>query len=605
MKKVIAALILITLFSIFCCFLIQMENAKEVLKVITPTKIGVDFDKNKIIDNNEIICINDIESFSLEPTEEFYRHYSKALKLNRTDIISLGYLAQDFAEKTLLNKKVRVKFTPKVTGECMYGEIILNDIDYKSILNSSGYGLADKKIANYTRFKQNLKQARKLNLVILNHPSNKYHKLGCKFGKLAHDTVLIPLNQLPKSAQPCKYCHNFQYKKKKAFKFKKNYNIAVIPNIKEPPATVSDGDIQLYYTNFTKHLKPTDTCETNICKAFIKLADNASQSIDIAIYGYDEVSAVTQAIQRAKDRGVKIRFIYDENYDGKSNYYQNNDSLKKLSEVYHSDKTDSITQSNMLMHNKFVIFDKKSVFTGSMNFAKTGFSGFDGNDVAVINSTDIAKLYTEEFEQMLNGNFHNKKFKHKSANIFQIGDSIIEVYFSPQDKSSYRIIQLIKNAKKSIYIPTFLITHTEISNELIKAHNRGIDIKIIMDANNVYTRNTKHALLRQNKIPLKVENYAGKLHSKTMIIDDEYIVMGSMNFSNSGENKNDENTLIIHNSKLAKEYKNFFLYLWAMIPDKYLRYNPKPESLESIGSCSDGIDNNFNGKIDKEEEFCR
>ena len=42
-----------------------------------------------------------------------------------------------------------------------------------------------------------------------------------------------------------------------------------------------------------------------------------------------------------------------------------------------------------------------------------------------------------------------------------------------------------------------------------------------------------------------------------------------------------------------------------MVPDKYLKFNPKAESYESIGSCSDGVDNNFNGKIDKEDELCR
>ena len=47
-----------------------------------------------------------------------------------------------------------------------------------------------------------------------------------------------------------------------------------------------------------------------------------------------------------------------------------------------------------------------------------------------------------------------------------------------------------------------------------------------MDANNVYSRNTKHALLRSSGIPLKIENYAGKMHSKTMIIDDEYLILG-------------------------------------------------------------------------------
>ena len=157
----------------------------------------------------------------------------------------------------------------------------------------------------------------------------------------------------------------------------------------------------------------------------------------------------------------------------------------------------------------------------------------------------------------------------------------------------------------NIYIPTFLITHKRIANELILANKRGVDVKIIMDANNVYTRNSKHILLRENKIPLKIENYAGKLHSKTMIIDDKYLIIGSMNFSNSGENKNDENLLVIQNEKFAKEYKKFFMYLWALIPDKYLKYYPKAESPESIGSCSDGVDNNFNGKIDKDDELCK
>ena len=103
---------------------------------------------------------------------------------------------------------------------------------------------------------------------------------------------------------------------------------------------------------------------------------------------------------------------------------------------------------------------------------------------------------------------------------------------------------------------------------------------------------------------LKTENYAGKMHSKSMIIDDLYFITGSMNFSNSGENKNDENTIIIKDKDIAQLQKNIFLYLWTKIPNKYLNKNAKPESLDSIGSCQDGIDNNFNNKTDKEESYC-
>ena len=78
-----------------------------------------------------------------------------------------------------------------------------------------------------------------------------------------------------------------------------------------------------------------------------------------------------------------------------------------------------------------------------------------------------------------------------------------------------------------------------------------------------------------------------------------------MNFSNSGENKNDENVLIIDDPVLARHYKGFFEYLWAKIPERYLKHNVRAESIYSIGSCTDGIDNNFDKKIDSEDIGCK
>ncbi len=605
MKNLITTIFLIGILAVFLFFIAETEKTKEVLEVYSPTKIGIDIDKNKNISNEEIFCINGIESFSLEPNEEFYQKYSKQYNLSNTDFIGLGYLAQEFATNNLLHKKVSFKITPKVTNECKYADVRINNIDYKSILLNSGFGLSENKIGNNTNFVKKIQQAKKLHLVILNHHSNKYHTLDCKYGKLAHDAIILPEKQLPKTAKPCNFCHKRKLKEKKAFKLKKDYEIFNIPNITPPPLTYTQGDIAIYFTDFTHKLKPDNTCSSTVCKEFVKLVDNSKESIDIAIFGYEDVPKVSNALQNAKNRGVKIRFVYDENYNTDKTYYSANNIIKNIAEVSKSDRCESITNSNYLMHNKFIIFDNKTVYTGSMNFSKNGLSGYDQNDVAVIQSKEIANLYEEEFEQMLEGYFHKTKTRHDISNRFQLGNSIVEVYFSPQDKSSNRIIEIIKDSSKSIYIPAFLITHSGIANELIKAHNRGVDVKIIIDANNIYIKNSKHQILRKSGIPLKVENYAGKLHSKTMIIDGKYIILGSMNFSNSGENKNDENLLIIENGKLAQSYREFFKYLWAMIPNKYLKYNPKPESKESIGSCSDGVDNNFNGKIDKQEEFCK
>lgn len=109
MKKHLTALLLIILFIIFSLFIIINGRTKTVLNVIAPDKISVDMNNDKSTDSNEVLCVDGIETFSLEPDDKFYEKYSKSLNLSRNDIIALGYLAQDYAQKTILNSKVRVK----------------------------------------------------------------------------------------------------------------------------------------------------------------------------------------------------------------------------------------------------------------------------------------------------------------------------------------------------------------------------------------------------------------------------------------------------------------------------------------------------------------
>lgn len=601
MKRILTYLFIIISFILFSVLTIIRGKTFNVVTIYSPTTIAVDFNNNGTADNNETVCIANIEAFSLDLSDEFYNNYAKSLNLTRKDMMALGYLATDYTQKTLENKKIKIKFTKKFNSKCKFAKITVNNTDYNNLLLNSGFGIKNNKIGNIEKYKKNLDIAKKLNLVIFNHHSNKYHTLDCEFGKQAHDFIIIPEKQLPPDAKPCKYCH-LQYNAKNKFKKHINFNTQEISNFKQPVLTVTEGDISLYHTDFTKQLKPDSKCNSNVCKIFVKHIQNSKKSIDIAIYGYEDNPTITKALKDAKTRGVRIRFIYDEAVNPGNTFYKGNNIIAQIADV---SKSDRYCDGAKLMHNKFIIFDNYTVFTGSMNFSPAGLSGYDVNNVIIINSDDISKLYTDEFEQMLSGKFHNAKQKHITNNKFRLGESVIEVYFSPQYKQVDRIVQIINGAKKNIYAPTYLITHKNIANALINARNRGIDVKMILDANSATTQNSKNTLLRDSNVAIKLENYAGKLHSKALIIDESYIILGSMNFSNSGENKNDENTVIIQNHHLATNYKNFFNYLWDVIPDKYLKFNPYAESKDSIGSCTDGVDNNFNGKTDFEEELCK
>lgn len=578
-NKIFAILSIIGIFIIFSIFDVFQKNDKFVLRIFTPTKIGVDLNSNKILENDEIICIPNTKTFTanlIELDDNLYKKFG----ISKSDAIKLGYITDNFAENTLLGKNVKLKFSEEQNQDCKFADINIDNISYKKQLLISGLGFENGNITYLNNYKKQLDKAKRLKLVILNHKSNKYHTLDCKYGLVARDAVVIDEKQLSNESTPCKFCH-----------ITKQKNIKKI--IPQYPLMISNGNIKLFLTDLTTKLKPDNKCSSLACKEIVNQIKNSKSSIDIALYGWSYTPEIINALINAKSRGVKIRLVYD---TSKGNYYLDINSIINLADEKTTDTP------KIIMHNKFIIFDNSKVITGSMNFANTGLSGFNSDCLILINSEQLARIYEQEFTQMLSGKFHNEKEKIQTETI-SLKDTKLLPLFSPQDKIiSTNIIPLINKAEKYIYIPTFVLTHEELKNSLINAKKRGVKIKIIHDATNYKASNIK--ALRENGILVKVENYAGKVHSKTMIIDDKYLIIGSMNFSKNGENKNDENVLIIENRILAKYYRDFFEYLWQKIPERYLKQGVRSEGKYSIGSCSDGIDNNFDGKIDKQDIGC-
>lgn len=594
MKEKLSALLIVLVFFSFVSFLILSTNRKTVLNVITPTIVQIDLNNNHIADDNETICIPKLKTY----TSNLSKYHDEVKDIPFEEGIAIGYLSDEFAHTKLDAKDVKIKFTAEKNSECRFAEIITENGNYSDLLRNSGFAVEDNKPVNETKFKEIKSKADKLRLVIYNHKSDKFHTLTCKYGKIAHDAVILSKKDLPKGANTCKFCHIVPKTSKK------HSNTTDTPIT--APNIITNGNIKIIQTDFTKILKPDKNCNHAVCKEFVTLINNADNSIDIALYGWTNIPKVRKSIENAIARGVKVRVIYDTK-TAPANYYPDTDEFVNTFENKRSDRIEgSLSMTNALMHNKFAVFDSQKVFTGSMNFSETGFSGFNQNNVVIINAPLAAKVYETEFEQMFNGKFHNLKSKTVN-NAFNLSDgSKISIYFSPQDKGiSTKVLPLVKSAKHKIYMPAFVITHKTLTSALIEAFKRGVDVKVIIDATNLHARNSTVATLRANGIPVKVENYAGKMHSKIIIIDEKYVVTGSTNFSNSGENKNDENMIIIENPKIAKFYDDFFIYLWSRIPDKYLKFNPPAESKYSIGSCSDGIDNDFDGKIDSADEGCR
>ena len=533
-----------------------------VKNVISPTDIQLDID--------EILKFDDIQTFDANYSSK-NKELATKLGITEDEAFIIGNLAKYWSQNLLSGRDVLVE----------NGDLIYYKYSYQKKLENSAFGIRNNEPCRKSTFNKLLKSIRHTKYGIF--ANDKFYPISKEFAKgdfivirKSHYYRLFPKAFVKKtrSTQLTKFEKSIIY-------FKPFYN----------------GNIKIIVSDLTTKLKPDRNCSSDICKEILTNINTSKNSIDMAIYGYSSTPAIEKAIKDAQNRGVKIRLIYDVNTKNQNIYP---DTFKFVSLIVNSKSDRGLKDSNATMHNKFYIFDNKIVITGSANLSHTDMSGFNSNNIIVINSTNIAKIYKTEFEQMFDGNFHSAKIPtaNNKANNMQI-------YFSPQDKTiSNAVLPIIENAKDYIYIPIFVITENRVVEALINAKQRGVDVRLISDALNASSKYSKIRVLRTNGVPVKIENYAGKMHSKTMIVDDKYSIIGSMNFSKSGETKNDENTIVLENAEIAKYLKRFFLYQWDRIPDKWLTGYPRAEGWESVGSCSDGIDNDYDGSTDAKDSGC-
>lgn len=557
----------------------------QALEITDDCKIGIDINKNGSISDYEYFEIKGIRPFC--SASDFSKNEKYTGVLNENAKIYLKQTTIDYYKKLFLNSYIRID----------NDKISVNYQEAAILLLKSGLALAEsdkyKKYENFIAFEKLKSEGSIKKYYLLNLKSYKYHKLNCKKGMSSVNKKYVTFEELPDKATPCKYC--LIENKQKDFD-KEKLSSKYIEKIS------SDGAIKIIEAIGAEVYKPSNKCFTNICKSLKNEIDNAKISIDMAVYDFRNQPELVYALINAKNRGVKIKVATDKSFD--NNAVQTASLAKDFAAII-SDDSKPKKYSHRLMHNKFFIFDDETVWTGSTNITDTGITGFNTNSVIIIKSKEIAALYKKEFENFMQQKYHGAKSK-TAKNDFLLANTKISVKFSPQDTPiTSEIIPEIKNAKKYIYIPAFIITHQELARELINAKNRGVDIKIIIDATSARNKYSVHTLLRKNNIAVKTENFAGKMHMKSILIDDKIAFLGSMNLTKSGNIYNDENCIKIENPLIVKDLKTNFLIIWNKIPNIYLTKDPHAESFESIGSCFDGIDNDFDGLIDEQDPGCQ
>jgi phosphatidylserine/phosphatidylglycerophosphate/cardiolipin synthase-like enzyme len=278
------------------------------------------------------------------------------------------------------------------------------------------------------------------------------------------------------------------------------------------------------------------------------------------------------------------------------------------------------------MHDKFFVIDGEQVWTGSTNISDTELGGEYYSDVAVVvRSTQLASVYTRELEEMFTGQHHLQKQDDTAHEFGPLWDGTqIACYFSPSDGVlEHAVLPLIDGARETLDVAMFFFTEPNIARALLAAHERGVRVRMVLDAGGAQNTYSKHAQLCTAGVPVKVENWGGKAHGKWAVADAAVparasVLVGSLNWTAAASGQNDENTLLIHSPYVAEQFAREFERQWRDLPEALICAHVEIEGASSsdcgqggdcasqcsAGSCCDGLDNDYDGHVDLEEEAC-
>ena len=139
---------------------------------------------------------------------------------------------------------------------------------------------------------------------------------------------------------------------------------------------------------------------------------------------------------------------------------------------------------------------------------------------------------------------------------------ILAIYFTPPAGAASGLIKQIDGAKKSIKVMAYGFTATNLAEALVRAKRRGVDVGLIQDEKTAQNNRETLPILLAAGIEVRSDGKHAIQHNKVMLIDDDIVITGSYNFTNSAEKRNAENIMIVRSSYAAKRYADNWKSHW-------------------------------------------
>jgi len=99
--------------------------------------------------------------------------------------------------------------------------------------------------------------------------------------------------------------------------------------------------------------------------------------------------------------------------------------------------------------------------------------------------------------------------------------------------------------------------------DLVNAHQRGVDVVVILDSSNWNESNTElneqfGRLMVEGGVAVFMDDPEVTTHCKLIVVDDQLTVVGSTNWSYYALDQNNETSVMIDSPEINRQYREFF-----------------------------------------------
>jgi phosphatidylserine/phosphatidylglycerophosphate/cardiolipin synthase-like enzyme len=260
------------------------------------------------------------------------------------------------------------------------------------------------------------------------------------------------------------------------------------------------------------------------------------------------------ALIEAERRGLTVRFVTDDEHNPKVV----TDRLRGNGISVVEDKRTA------LMHNKFIVIDERVVWMGSLNFTTNGV--FCNNNVVVRwDSAELSENYLIELAEMYDDRAFGPTSLDNTTDRLVVGGMNVENYFAPETEVAPIIAREIARADEEILFLAFSFTNSDIGEAIIERADAGLQVYGVFESIGSDAGSSYYNDFRRENLPnLQVlkDGNPRIMHEKVIVLDGDTVIFGSFNFSDSANDSNDENIMIVRNETFAAYFVDEFIRVW-------------------------------------------